>query len=54
MRTQTVELIADGEDLILPLPQELMTELGWHTDDVLVWTDNKNGTWSLSRKDTNE
>jgi hypothetical protein len=51
MKTYTVELIEDGQDLVLPLPEEIMTELGWHTDDVLVWADSKNGTWSLTKKE---
>jgi len=50
MKKYTVELIEDGGDLILPLPEEIMTELGWNMDDILIWTDNKNGTWSLTKK----
>jgi hypothetical protein len=50
MKTYTVELIEDGNDLVLPLLEEIMTELGWNMDDILIWTDNKNGTWSLTKK----
>jgi len=50
MKKYTVELIEEGDDLVLPLPEEIMTELGWNMDDILIWTDNKNGTWSLTKK----
>lgn len=46
-RIVTVE--KDGEDLILPLPDDLMTEVGWKIGDVVKWTDNGDGTWSLHK-----
>lgn len=35
--TYTVTLDEDGEDLILPIPEELMAKLGWNENDVLEW-----------------
>jgi len=32
-----VTLIEDGDDLILPIPDELIDELGWNTGDMLEW-----------------
>jgi hypothetical protein len=40
---------ADGE-LFIEFPPELMTEASWKEGDELVWTDLKNGTWSLTKK----
>lgn len=39
----TVRLEEDTEtgDLILPLPNELITQLGWTEDDTLVWKVNE-------------
>jgi bifunctional DNA-binding transcriptional regulator/antitoxin component of YhaV-PrlF toxin-antitoxin module len=31
-------VIEDGEDLILPFPDDLMETMGWKTGDVLEWT----------------
>jgi hypothetical protein len=47
----TVEQDENG-DLILPLPEELLKEVGWKTDDVLTWTDNEDGTYTLSKRET--
>jgi len=47
----TLEQDENG-DLILPLPEELLKEVGWKTDDVLTWTDNEDGTYTLSKKET--
>ena len=43
----TVELIEDGEDLILPLPQEVCDHLDAQEGDVLQFLDNGDGSWSL-------
>lgn len=46
----TVEIIEDGENLILPLPQAVLDHLDAKEGDVLNWIDNGNGTWSLTKK----
>jgi hypothetical protein len=46
----TVIVEEDGDDLILPLPSELLDELGWHTGDTLEWTEHAEGSWSLRKK----
>lgn len=33
----TVTLDEDGDDLLLPIPDDIMTELGWNDGDVLEW-----------------
>jgi len=33
-----VEIIEDGEDLIIPIPETLTSEMGWKAGDVLNWT----------------
>lgn len=43
----TVELIEDGEDLILPLPQEVLDQLDAQEGDVLQFLDNGDGSWTL-------
>lgn len=45
----TVETIPDSDELLLPLPQELLDLKGWKEGDTLEWTDNENGTWTIQK-----
>jgi hypothetical protein len=45
----TVKLIEDGEDLILPIPDEILKELDLQEGDVLNWIDKGDGTFSLTK-----
>ena len=47
--TLDVQENTEGE-LFIEFPPELMAETGWKEGDDLVWTDLKNGTWSLVKK----
>jgi hypothetical protein len=50
--TITLEEADDGTgDLVLPLTDEIMESAGWQVGDTLEWIDNKNGTWSIKRKE---
>lgn len=45
----------DGSgDLILPLPEDLLEGAGWKEGDTLKWTDNGDGSWTLTKVETNE
>jgi hypothetical protein len=51
-RTWTVEVLKDPDDpegAILQLPDELLETVGWGEGDVLTWTDQKDGTWALTK-----
>ncbi len=39
-------------NIIMPIPYEIMNEVGWKVGDRLQWEDNMNGTFTLSKKDT--
>lgn len=48
----TVELIQDPEDpeqLLLDLGNELCEQLGWSVGDQLEWSDNQDGSWTLTK-----
>ena len=45
----TLEQDENG-DLILPLGDELCNELGWEIGDTVVWTDNGDGSWTMTKK----
>lgn len=53
MKSWTVTLEEDPEtgDVILPFTNEMLEEVGWKEGDVLEWIDNKNGSWSLVKKE---
>ena len=37
-------------ELILPIPAELLSQMGWIEGTELFWIDNENGTYSLKEK----
>lgn len=49
--TLTVQEDPDTGDQILEFPDDLMESAGWKEGDVLEWIDNKNGSWTLRKKD---
>ena len=52
----TVTLIEDpvtGE-LIMPFPEGMLDEMGWGIGDTLTWTANEDGSFTLSKKSTQE
>lgn len=53
-KTWTVELEEDPEtgELVMPLPPEMLAELGWTIGDTLTWdVDKQTGDWSLTKKE---
>jgi hypothetical protein len=38
-------------DLIMPLPTDLLNQVGWDFGDTLIWEDMQDGRWSLKKKD---
>ena len=51
--TWTVELEWDGDDAILPLPQEVLDHLDAKEGDVLEFINNNDGTFSLIKGNYN-
>lgn len=47
-----VELLEDGDDLILQFPPEMLEEVGWKEGDELLWDVSEEGyiTLSLSKQ----
>ena len=40
----------DPDNLVLDLGTELCERLGWQPGDQLNWTNNEDGTWTLTKK----
>jgi hypothetical protein len=38
-------------DLILTFPEDFIAETGWQTGDTINWQDNKDGSFTLTKKD---
>ena len=41
-------------ELILKFPPELMRAAGWVEGDTLIWQDQGDGSWSLTKKESNK
>lgn len=51
-RKWTVPVIEAEGDLAIEFPDDLMEAAGWKVGDVLEWIDNKDGTWTLKKKES--
>ena len=49
--TITVEEDKETGDLVIPFPEDLLVATGWIAGDTIQWTDNKDGSWTLSKKE---
>ena len=41
-------------EMLLDLGDELCEQMGWKPGDTIVWKDNKDGTWSLSKAESTD
>ena len=53
MKTWTLEVKEDPDsgDSILEFPPDMLKETGWKEGDDLIWTDNKDGSYTLTKKE---
>jgi bifunctional DNA-binding transcriptional regulator/antitoxin component of YhaV-PrlF toxin-antitoxin module len=52
--TYTVTLEEDENgDLIMPIPTELLAQMGWDEGDTLIWEEAFNGSYILKKQDEN-
>ena len=45
-----IQLEEDGEDLILPLNDEILEATGWQVGDQLLWEPKAGNAWTLRKK----
>jgi len=45
-----IQLEEDGEDVILPLNEEILESTGWKTGDELLWEQKAGNAWTLRKK----
>jgi len=55
-KRHTLEVKYDSStgDHYLQFTPDMLAQVGWDFGDTLVWEDNKNGSWTLSKKVDNE
>ena len=46
----TLEQDKETGELILPIPTDLLSQMGWIEGTELFWIDNEDGTYSLKEK----
>ena len=53
-KSWTINLEEDPEtgDLILPLNDDILEQTGWKTGDAIDWIDNKDGSWTMKKIET--
>lgn len=51
MSKWTIKLEQDPEtgDLIMPLTDEMLQQVGWGIGDTLIWEQNSDNSWSLRK-----
>jgi hypothetical protein len=48
-----ITLVNDEDgNLILPLSDDILKEVGWGVGDVIDWIDNKDGSWTMKKVKT--
>ena len=53
MSNYVLEIQSDNDgELFLQFTPEMLAETGWKVDDTLIWTDNQDGTFSLTKQET--
>ena len=45
----TTKIGLDGDELIIPVPEDILKEMKWKEGDALEWIDNGDGTFSLKK-----
>ena len=40
----------ENGDLLLPLSEEVLKSVGWKVGDIIIWNEDKDGTFTLTKK----
>ena len=51
--TVTLEEDPETKELVMPIPLDLLNQMGWDVGDTLSWEDNHNGSFALKKVDNN-
>ena len=45
-----IEYDSDSDEYVLQFPDDIIKSVGWQSGDTLEWTENSNGSFTLSKK----
>jgi hypothetical protein len=53
MNSWTVKIEEDPAtgELLLPFTEDMLESVGWKEGDTIEWIDNKDGSWTMRKKD---
>lgn len=51
---KSIEVKKEDGEYFLEFPEDLLKELDWNEGDVLLWIDNGDGTFHITKKETDE
>lgn len=46
----TVEVDEETGELVLPIPDDMLEQVGWKAGDTLLWKERGDGSYELSKK----
>jgi uncharacterized membrane protein (UPF0127 family) len=49
--TKVVVLDEQTQEYLIEFSEEELKQIGWQLGDELVWSDNKDGSWTLKKKE---
>ena len=52
--TLNVKYDDESGDTFIELPDDLMIEAGWNLGDDIEWIDNKDGSWTMKKKENKQ
>ena len=47
----TVEEDPETKELVIPFTPDMLAQVGWDFGDTILWEDNQNGSFTLSKKE---
>jgi hypothetical protein len=51
---ESVTHMDEDGNLYVELPDALLNQMGWATGDTLEWLDNQDGTFTITKKETED
>lgn len=50
----TIEEDPDTKELVIPFSPDMLAQVGWDFGDIILWKDNQNGSFTLSKKEVTD
>ena len=50
----TIEEDPDTKELVIPFSPAMLAQVGWDFGDIILWKDNQNGSFTLTKKEVTD